>query len=301
MATERTTFSSDFRRFFFRGLGILLPTVLTLWILYQASLFVFNNVATPVNRGIRTAIMLAIPQLPEKYQPIWYEVKETQVNRRMQEITYEDMTEAERERARTKVRSTIRHENFKSFWEEHWYLEATGLLLAIVLIYLAGVLLGGLIGRKVYHRIEQLIARIPGFKQVYPYVKQVVDMVMGEKTIAFKRVVLLQWPSEGKWTIGFITNNSMTVVSNAAGDRCVTVFIPNSPTPFTGFAVAVPENEVIDLPISADEAIRYVLTGGVLMPERFAPPEAMEAIEQAKKKNEDTLPSGETKSQREAG
>lgn len=284
MADHRTTFSSDFRRFFFRGLGILLPTVLTLWILYQASLFVFNNVATPVNRGIRTTIMVAIPQLPKKYQPVWYDVKETQVDRRLESLTYEDMTDTDREKARSKITSAIRHENFRAFWEEHWYLEATGLLLAIVLIYLAGVLLGGLIGRKVYHRIEKMIARIPGFKQIYPYVKQVVDMVMGEKTIAFKRVVLLQWPREGHWTIGFITNNAMTVVSNAAGAKCVTVFVPNSPTPFTGFSVAVPENEVVDLPISADEAIRFVLTGGVLMPERFAPPEAMEAIKQAKKK-----------------
>src|SRR5262249_33807274 len=108
------------------------------------------------------------------------------------------------------------------------------------------------------------------FKQVYPHVKQVVDMIFGEKQIAFKRVVLVEYPRKGIWSVGFVTSAGMRDVGEFAGERVLTVFIPSTPTPFTGFTITVKESEAMSAPITVDEALRFVLTGGVLVPTKQA-------------------------------
>jgi uncharacterized membrane protein len=123
----------------------------------------------------------------------------------------------------------------------------------------------------VYAAIEAFLSRLPGFKQVYPHMKQLVNLVIGERTIAFKRVVLVEYPRKGVWSMGLVTSPSMRAVTEQAGEPAVAVFVPSTPT-FTGVTISVPESDVIDLPISIDEAVRFVLTGGVLIPEGQAGP-----------------------------
>lgn len=274
---EPRTFSSDFRRFFGRGLAILLPSILTLWILWQAFTFVFNNVAVPINRGLRSAVVWVVPAVTsDKSQPAWFRVSDQEVAARIDPKAIAPLSPSGVERLRSQIRHQIRVEKLQEFWDAHWYLAGTGLVVAIILIYLAGVVLGGLIGRRAYARIEGLIGRIPGFKQVYPHVKQLVELVIGERPLAFKRVVLVEYPRKGLWTLGLVTSTAMKAVSEQTGRSSITIFIPSTPTPFTGFTISVPEDDVVDLPISIDEAIRFVLTGGVLIPERQAafPPAA---------------------------
>lgn len=265
MAQRPRTFWSDFRKFFGRGLAVLLPSVLTLWLLWTAFVFVFNTVAEPINRGIRGAIVWTTPLVvPDRSLPAWARVSDSEVESARRAADAGSLRDAPPER----VKASVRTRNFKAFWDDHWYFGGAGFAVAIVLIYLAGLTLGGLIGRRMYSRLEALIKRVPGFKQIYPHVKQVVDLVMGDKPMAFKRVVLVEYPSAGIWTLGLVTSSSMRAIGDRAGEPCVTVFIPSTPTPFTGFAISVPESRVVDLPISIDEAIRFVLTGGVLVPER---------------------------------
>jgi uncharacterized membrane protein len=267
MRSRKKTFRADFRQFFVRGLAVLLPSVLTLWILWQAFAFVFKNVAEPLNAGIRAAVVAVTPLVvPERRLPAWFGVTDEEVTEHRATLP----TSALRNRPEETLRAEVRRAKFRAYWEEHWYLSATGLIVAIVAIYLAGVLLGGLIGRRIYSRLERFIARIPGFKQVYPHVKQLVDMVMGDKPLAFKRCVLVQYPRKGIWTLGFVTGSAMRSISEEAGGECLSVFIPSTPTPFTGFTITVPAADLVDIPISMDEAVRFVLTGGVLVPERQA-------------------------------
>lgn len=269
MAKHERTFTNDFRRFFGRGLAVLLPSILTLWILWQASVFMFNNVAVPINRGIRIAVIQTLPRvLPDSALPAWYLVTDEQVALAKTSRTEEGFRNLPDE----EIRAQLRQRSFREFWESHWYLEATGLAAAILLIYLAGVLLGGLIGRKVYSKIELLIARIPGFKQVYPHVKQVVDLILGDRPTAFKRVILVEYPRKGIWTVGLVTGPSLKTIHDAAKADCLSVFVPSTPTPFTGFTITIPASEAVDLPISVDEAIRFFITGGVLVPDRESLP-----------------------------
>jgi uncharacterized membrane protein len=255
------SFTSDFKRFFTRGLAILLPTAVTLWLLWQAFGFIYNNVAQPINRTTRFAVIWVVPKvMDEDKLPEWFQVTDERVleTRTSREIRTTISDES--------VRWDLRREYLAKFWREHSYLNLTGLFIAIMLIYLAGVLLGNIMGKSVYARIERLITRIPGFKQVYPHVKQVVDMIMGDNKLAFSKVVIVEYPSAGIWTVGFLTGNSIREIDGPAGGTVVSVFIPTSPTPFTGFTINLPKDKVIEISMSIEEALRFVITAGVLAP-----------------------------------
>lgn len=272
---RKQSFSSDFRHFFGRGLAILLPSILTLWLLWQAFSFLLKNVAEPINTGLRAGTVWAMPIFIEDAKPPeWFKVTEEQIRARMvQTGTLPEDPELRQQtldRRRAEAIKTIRRDRLREFWQGHWYLNLLGLFIAVLLIYLAGLLLGNFFGRQIYARVERLIARIPGFKQVYPHVKQVVELVLGEKAMAFSTVVLVEYPSKDIWTMGFLTGDSFKQIDEAAGGDVVTVFIPTSPTPFTGFTINVRREAVRVLDVPMDEALRFVITAGILTPEKVA-------------------------------
>lgn len=254
---------SPFVRLFLRGLGVLLPTIVTMWILWSIGSFLYVKVAEPINGLVRQGITLAVPSLyaPDD-EPAWYRVSDQQVaQRRTSEPT------GLAQRSDEAIRAELRAQGFEAFWRDRWHLQATGLLLAIVLTYLVGLALTGILGKRLYARLENFVVSLPGFKQVYPHVKQLVDLVFGERRMAFRRVVLVEFPRKGAWAIAFVSSEPMGAAQQAAGGDSLTVFIPTTPTPFTGFTLTVRASEVVDLPISIDEAIRYMITGGVLVPQ----------------------------------
>lgn len=293
------SFSREFKRSFGRGLAILLPTIVTLWILWQAFSFVYTNVAEPINRGTRIAVIRAAPYVFPVIYSDFEEVgrgypqtdptpdpdaaglqgEDSSSRRRGLRtpdwyiITAEDILQARstgRFRPNTAEQTIIRElrrEQFRRAWNKYPYLNLSGFVIAILLIYLAGVLLSNFFGRTFYQRVERLIAAVPGFKQVYPHVKQVVDLILGEKKMAFSKVVLVEYPSPGIWTIGFLTGDSLRAIDVPAGGAVVSVFIPTSPTPFTGFTINVLAEKAIVVEVSVEEALRFVITAGVLTPE----------------------------------
>ncbi len=259
------TFGSDFRQFFLRGLVILLPSVLTLWIVVKAYQFVDSTIAEPINRGVRTAIVNG----SKVWEPLrnQFDPSETDIEEAWQVLPASSRTTG----ARDSLRPELRARNINDWWDSHWYMDLIGIVIAIIAVYVAGRLLGGFVGRRIYKRIERLITSLPVFKQVYPYVKQIVDFLFSdEKPIKFNRVVAVEYPRIGIWSVGFMTGASMKTVSVKAGES-VTVFIPSSPTPFTGYTITVNVNDIIELPITVEEAIRFAVSGGVLIPEHQIP------------------------------
>lgn len=265
MARTRTTFGSDFRKFFLRGLAVLLPSVLTLWLLWAAYGFVSARVAEPINGGIRLVILEFAPRVVQENRlPEWFVVTPDQIDTAREQRRFQGL----RPIGVDALRKQIRANAFRDWWNDHWYLQIIGLVVAILLIYLAGTVAGGFIGRRVYVRFERWLTRIPVFKQVYPHVKQVVDFLLGNsRQLSFNRVVVVEYPRKGIFTVGFQTGSTMRAIQDVTGVECCTVFIPSSPTPFTGYTITVPASEVQDLPITVEEALRFVVTGGVLIPE----------------------------------
>ncbi|MHC4989561.1 MAG: DUF502 domain-containing protein [Planctomycetota bacterium] len=259
-ASSKRTFSSDFKQFFLRGLVVLLPSVLTLWLVVKAYQFVDTTIAQPINTGVRVTMGKVTPHLAllrNEFEPAEEAI----------EAEYLTRAAAGRQPRRDQIRAELRAENIRTWWSSHWQMELIGLVVAIVAVYIAGRLVGGWLGRRIYRRIEALITTLPVFKQVYPYVKQVVDFLFSsEQPIKFNRVVVVEYPRKGIWSVGFLTGETMRSIAQQSGDS-VTVFIPSSPTPFTGYTITVPSDDVLELPISVEEAMRFAVTGGVLVPD----------------------------------
>ncbi len=266
----RRTFMGDFRASFLKGLAVLLPSVLTLWVFVAAFRFVDSNVAQPINAGLRQIVIGAVPRLvKEERLPQWFRATDEQIARLAAESE-----QAGRGQDVEALRAKARALNLKERWDSHWYTRSIGLVVAIVVIYLSGRLVGGLIGRRVYGRAERLITRLPLVKQIYPSIKQVIDFLLGqEKAIKFNRVVLVEYPRKGIWTLGLVTGR-LRHAEHPSGGPILTVFIPTSPTPFTGFVINVPPQEVIDITMTIDEALRFVISGGVLSPDPARKPGA---------------------------
>jgi len=274
---------SNFRRFFFRGLGIVLPTILTIWILIVAYQFVDQRIATPINRGIQESL-LSYTSYPAVTQN---EVTDFRTNM-SPEITA-------RWKDKGNPQDWLVKQARRAELEKRWnsiaigrfvFLDLIGLFVAAILIYSIGLLVGSFVGRRLYQRGEELLQRLPLFNQVYPHVKQVTDLLVGgggedgKKQIRFNRVVAVQYPRKGIWSMGLVTGDTMRRIQDQVGEPCITVFIPNSPTPFTGFVITVPVKDSIELPLTIDEALRFTITGGVVVPPgQIVPPdESGEAI-----------------------
>ena len=263
------TFTADFRRFFLRGLVILLPSVLTLWIVVKAYQFVDNTIAEPVNQGVR----LTLVNVARFWTPLndFFAPSEEEITRGVEEIPAAKRTA----NSRDIVARQLLAQNFENWWKSRWYMDLIGLIVAIIIVYIAGRLLGGYLGRSTYRRVERFITTLPIFKQVYPYVKQVVDFLFSDdQPIKFNRVVAVQYPRKGIWAVGFATGSPMRSLTEHAGSA-LTIFIPSSPTPFTGYTITVPIDDVVDLPITVEEAMRYAVTGGVLIPDHQSPAHAL--------------------------
>lgn len=141
-----------------------------------------------------------------------------------------------------------------------------GLFIAILGVVFIGAFLASVVGRSIWHAVERLLMNLPLVRSVYPNIKQVTDFLLTQKSISFNKVVAVEYPRKGSWVLGLVTGQGFKRVSEQAAQDVLTVFIPTSPTPFTGFVVMVPKSEVIELDLTIEEALRFVISGGVITP-----------------------------------
>ena len=151
----------------------------------------------------------------------------------------------------------------------------TGFFLSIIGVCIIGAFLASFAGKAIWRIIEKGFASIPLVKKVYPYIKQITDFVLAKKKLSFNKVVALQYPRKGMWSVGMVTGTGLKKIVNAREKEFLTVFVPSSPTPFTGYVIMTPKDETIELDMSIEEALRFTISGGVITP---AEHEAFEAM-----------------------
>lgn len=161
-------------------------------------------------------------------------------------------------------------------WPEHpaaadldrWYVRLAGVALAVVLVYIVGLFVGNFIGRAAWHLAETALMRVPLIRAVYPAVKQVTDFILADRRahLQASSVVAVQPHENGIWSVGLVTGPGLQALSSAVESEMVTVFIPSSPTAFSGYMVLVPRDRVVELPMKVEEAMRLLVTGGVSAP-----------------------------------
>lgn len=228
---RRASFAEDFRRFFVRGLAALLPTLITLWLLLKVWDFLWQALGQHLIYAIRVAWL----ELGGR----WFIPKEP---------------------------AGYIHVVLKS---NSFGVQVFGVLLAVLLVYVVGVFVGNFIGRQFWRMGELAVMRIPLVRAIYPAVKQVTDLFLSDRAGAFagSRVVAVQHRAQDVWTIGLVTGPGLKALNDAAGDEMVTVFVPSTPTAFSGYVVVVPRHAVVELPLTVEEAMRLLVTGGVLGPQ----------------------------------
>lgn len=141
-----------------------------------------------------------------------------------------------------------------------------GVLLTIVILFVTGVFATNILGQKLVMVGEALLNRIPVVKTIYSSVKQVSDTLFSGSGQAFRRALLVQYPRQGSWTIAFLTGVPGGEVADRLAGDYVSVYVPTTPNPTSGFFLMMPRADVIFLDLSVDEALKYIISMGVVVP-----------------------------------
>jgi uncharacterized membrane protein len=220
--------ASRFKSYFLRGLAVLVPTIVTIWIFIWAYNFIQDKISIHINRGLvwLTMAVRGVDWDNEAVRNVWM-----------------------------------------NFWVYGWGSIA-GFVIALVVVCVVGMILASVVGRSLWRYVEKVIMNVPFIRRVYPYVKQITDflLVQNRKDQLFLRVVGVEYPRKGLWSIGMVTGQGLPRLVKNFDKEFLTVLVPTSPTPFTGFVVMVPKDETIDLDISVEEALRFTVSAGVITP-----------------------------------
>jgi uncharacterized membrane protein len=151
-----------------------------------------------------------------------------------------------------------------------WYWSLLALALAAILISLVGVLARYYIGKRLIEWLDTAMMNVPLLNKFYGAIKQVNEAFAGNKN-SFKTVVLVEFPREGAYSVGFITSEQPAEVQQKTKENVVAVFVPTTPNPTSGFLILVPENKVAKLDMSVAEGIKYIISLGAISPEQLPP------------------------------
>ena len=146
------------------------------------------------------------------------------------------------------------------------HIPGFGVLLALAIVLVIGAIASNFLGRKLVSWWDALLGRIPIVRSIYSSVKQVSDTLFSENGNAFRKALLVQWPREGVWTIAFQTGIPGGDVANHLTGDYMSVYVPTTPNPTGGYFVMLKKSDCIELQMSVDEALTYVISMGVVVP-----------------------------------
>lgn len=222
--------AGHFKRYFIRGLAVLLPTVLTIWIILWGYNFINDKISVHIKRGIVYLIGVAGGS----------------------------------------------QEELSKFWINE-ILSIAGFVIALGLVFVMGAFLASVLGRSIWRGVERLMMNTPILKQIYPYVKQITDFFFKEEETKkmISKVVAFEYPRKGIWSVGYVTGNGIKKIVEGQKKEFVTILIPTAPTPLSGFVIIVPKEDTIELDMSIEEALRFIISVGVVVPDSQKPGKAL--------------------------
>ncbi|MCF2611953.1 MULTISPECIES: DUF502 domain-containing protein [Fusobacterium] len=140
------------------------------------------------------------------------------------------------------------------------------LLIILLSIVFVGVITKNIVGKKIRKGIDNLICKLPIIKQIYTTMKQIVKLISSQKNPGYKKVIVVEYPRKGIYSIGFLTAEDNFILKDAYGKEFHNIFIPTSPNPTSGMFICVPKEDVKELDMSIEEAIKLIVSGGVITP-----------------------------------
>ncbi|MAC61966.1 MAG: hypothetical protein CMN37_08790 [SAR116 cluster bacterium] len=199
---------SKIRSWFFTGILVMTPLILTIYVVWAFITFVDN---------------LVVPLVPIEYRPSYY---------------------------------------------LPFSIPGLGLIIVFLFTTFVGILATGLFGRTLIRLWENILNRMPVVRSVYSAIKQILETVMATQSDAFRQAVLVEYPRKDIWAIGFVTGSTKGEVSENVNKKMVNVFMPTTPNPTSGFLLFFPEKDLIFLEMSVEDALKLVVSGGMVVPKR---------------------------------
>lgn len=157
----------------------------------------------------------------------------------------------------------------EAFRTEHWlgiHIPGLGAILTIAIVFGTGVFARNFFGAQLIELWHDVLTRIPVVNSIYSSVKQISDTLFSSSGQAFRKALLVQWPHPGAWTIAFLTGTPGRDVQKYIPVDCVSVYVPTTPNPTSGFFVIVARKDVVELDMSVDQALKYIISMGVVPP-----------------------------------
>jgi len=269
-----------FRSAIFRGLGVVLPPLLTLVIFLWIGGTIQSYFLRPVSEGIEDLLARIVADIRVEEQIAVAQRSELNptingvVYQRLPDRTY--VPKAVYEEVRANPGGEAIPETGRAVYGRYVELRylrpyiAIPLILTLFLLalYLLGYFMAARIGRGLWGLVEAAIGRVPLVRNVYSAVKQVSDFVLSDRELEYSRVVAIEYPRKGIWSLGLVTGEGLEDIEEAAGEPVLTVMVPTSPMLMAGFTVNVLRSETLDLNISVDQAVQFIVSCGVVLPPR---------------------------------
>ncbi|MCX5845094.1 MAG: DUF502 domain-containing protein [Deltaproteobacteria bacterium] len=146
------------------------------------------------------------------------------------------------------------------------HIPGLGIIVTLALITIAGLVTTSYVGYKIVQSGEDLVDRIPFVRNIYQAIKKISDSMFMDKRSSFKKVVLVEFPRKGVYTIGFVTGVPSGEIRKKAGQNCISVFLPTTPNPTSGYLIIVPEDELVPMDMSVEEALTFIISVGIVTP-----------------------------------
>lgn len=265
-----------FRSAVLRGLGVVAPPLFTILIFVWLLSMTQRYMLRPITAAAREALVWATADIRHDLA-LSDAAKQTalaegQVYRRLPDGNFVPLEVYELVR-RNRGQETLPETAggmYRRYVELRWLKPVVAvpffLALLILALYLLGKSMAAGIGRLFWRSFEQIIHRLPLIRNVYASVKQVSDFLFSEREIQYSRVVAVEYPRKGIWSLGFVTGESMRDIQGVAGEPVLSVLMPTSPMPMTGFTITVRQSEAVELDISVDQALQFIVSCGVVVP-----------------------------------
>ena len=141
-----------------------------------------------------------------------------------------------------------------------------GVIVAIIFLFLSGVFAANLFGRKLLGFWEGILGRIPLIRSIYTSVKQVSTTLLSSNSESFRKVVIVEYPRKGLYSMGFLTNQGLPEASQIANQTLISVFVPTTPNPTSGFIIMVPEADIFEVDMTVEEGFKFIISMGVVIP-----------------------------------
>ena len=264
-----------FRRTVIRGLSVLLPPLLTIVIFVWIGSTINQNVLRPVEDGVRNALVWKLSDVRSLPGVNVFQPRadfDGQAYERLESGEYvpEDVVQFVKSRSHGESLPASGRAVYERYVELRFLrpqiVVPVFVCTFLLLTYLLGKFLAAGIGSFIWRFFERGIGRLPLVRNVYSSVKQVTDFMLAQKKFDFTRVVAVEYPCKGVWSVGFVTSESLSDIRAAANEPVVAVLVPCSPMPMAARSVVVRKREVVELHMTVDQALQFIVSCGVVVP-----------------------------------